>query len=388
MGSQSNGQRQILLDAAYAAQPTLAGHAEWAETHGRLHEDSIQALVDARVPRMFLPADLGGDEVDPVTCALVCETLADADPAAAWHVMVYNAARLMAATWPQATVERVWADQPDAMVAASGHSALTGVRTAQGVVVSGKNSFVSGCHHAHFVMSPLLLDDEPHMVLVPADAVEIVDNWDTLGMRGTGSNDVLIEGVEVALELVVPQRPDLVRSRGRNVYASGTLYQCPSRIVFATYVPVALSLAGRALTELVNLAQNKVPYATDQKLRERSQAQMHYGRALAKFKSVRLYFHETLDAVWQRAQRGHKPTTEERAELYLAGTHTLQTCTEVVRHVLDAAGSNVFHKSQPLERIMRDMETLKHHGFANESRYASVAQALWGATLDYPLLLR
>ena len=66
----------------------------------------------------------------------------------------------------------------------------------------------------------------------------------------------------------------------------------------------------------------------------------------------------------------------------------MQTCAEIVRHVADAAGSNVLARGQPLERIMRDMEALKHHGFANESRYASVAQVLWGAELDYPLLLR
>ena len=59
-----------------------------------------------------------------------------------------------------------------------------------------------------------------------------------------------------------------------------------------------------------------------------------------------------------------------------------------MRHVADAAGSSVLHKGQPLERIVRDMETLKHHGFANESRYGSVAQALWGADLDYPLMMR
>ena len=66
----------------------------------------------------------------------------------------------------------------------------------------------------------------------------------------------------------------------------------------------------------------------------------------------------------------------------------MQASAAVVRHVADAAGSSVFDKAQPLERIVRDMETLRHHGFANESRYGSVAQVHWDAELDYPLLLR
>ena len=49
-------------------------HAGWAEQQGRLHDRALQALVEAQVPRLFLPASLGGLEVDPVTCALACES--------------------------------------------------------------------------------------------------------------------------------------------------------------------------------------------------------------------------------------------------------------------------------------------------------------------------
>ena len=80
---------------------TIEQYASWAEQHCRLHDAAFQALIDAQVPRLFLPSSLGGLEVDPVTCALACEKLAVADTAAAWHVMVFNAARLMAAQWPQ-----------------------------------------------------------------------------------------------------------------------------------------------------------------------------------------------------------------------------------------------------------------------------------------------
>jgi len=57
-----------------------------------------------------------------VTCALVCETLAKADSVAAWHVMVLNAAKLMAAYWPSETVESLWQDNADVLVAANGHT--------------------------------------------------------------------------------------------------------------------------------------------------------------------------------------------------------------------------------------------------------------------------
>lgn len=374
---------QALLSGAQTAAALAAEHAAWAEQHGRLHSDVIAALVQAGIGRLFLPSGLGGYETDPVTCARFCETLADGDSSAAWFVMVYNSARLMAANWPQTMVEALWGDNPDAMVAASGHTPFIGIRDGDDFIVSGRNSFVSGCHHADYVMSPMLVDGQAHVVVVPASECRIVDNWDTLGMRGTGSNDVVLDQVRVPGHLVAAQA-DLKP----NALYSGTLYRCPSRVVFATYIPTALSLARRALAELDNLAGNKVPYATDMKLAKRSIAQIHYGKGLAQYRSVRGYFLHALAHVWQRAAAGDEFSAIDRADLYLAGTHTMQTCAAVVRHVADAAGSSVFDKSQPLERIVRDMETLRHHGFANESRYGSVAQVHWDVTLDYPLLLR
>ena len=372
------------MDRVAASLPVISTHAETAEARGYLTEEAVAALVAAGVPRLYLPESLGGFATDPATCALACEAIAGADTAAAWHVMVYNAARLMAWSWPDDVVAELWQADPDTMVSASGHTPLRAERDGDELIVSGQNSFVSGCHHAKYMMGPLLLDDEPHMVIVPMSQCEIVDNWDTLGMRGSGSNDVRVRDVRVpaafALSTAVARAP--------NSYYRGTLYQCPGRVVFATYVPVALSLAARAIDELENLALNKVPYASDGKLGSRPLAQQHYGRALGLYRSARVYFYDALEQTWERARRGEEFDERDRADLYLAGTHALQACAEAVRHVADAAGSSSLRRGEPLERICRDMEALRHHGFANESRFSSVAQIHLGAELDYPLLLR
>ena len=68
--------------------------------------------------------------------------------------------------------------------------------------------------------------------------------------------------------------------------------------------------------------------------------------------------------------------------------HAVQECAQVLSLVSNAAGTSVIDRKHPLERIRRDMETLRHHGFVNESRYSSVAQVFWGAEIDYPLILR
>lgn len=359
-------------------------HAGWAEQQGRLHDRALQALVEAQVPRLFLPASLGGLEVDPVTCALACEKLAVADTAAAWHVMVFNVARLMAAQWPQALVELLWADDPDTLVAASGHTPLQAVPQGDGYLISGRQRFVSGCDHASWLLSPVLIDQIPAIAVMPLAECSIEQNWDTLGMRGSGSSDVVVSELAVPkLQVVIPNP----QAAANDLY-QGTLYRCPSRIVFATYVPVALSLAARSLDLVAAMVGNKTPGGSAGSLRERNIAQLHYGKALALYRSARLLFFQSLEQTWARAVLGDDASDVDRADLYLAGTHAVQASSEAVRHCADIAATTMVTKGEALERIGRDMETLRHHGFVNESRYASVAQIHWGAELDYPQLLR
>ena len=147
-------------------------------------------------------------------------------------------------------------------------------------------------------------------------------------------------------------------------------------------------VAEQALAELSNLAEGKTPYAEDRKLKHRSLAQIKYGKALATYRASSNYFNQALVDAWARAQAGVAASAHDKADLYLAGTHAAQSAAQVVRWVADAAGTSVIYQGQPLERIVRDMETLRHHGFISESRYGSVSQVLWDAALDYQLLLR
>ena len=66
-------EQQQALERIAAVKERVAAHSGWSERACRLHEDSFAAIVEARIPRLFLPEGLGGDEVSPMTCAAVCE---------------------------------------------------------------------------------------------------------------------------------------------------------------------------------------------------------------------------------------------------------------------------------------------------------------------------
>jgi len=370
--------------------PVIVEHVESAERRGRLATPVVSAMREAGVNNLYLPRSLGGEEVDPVTCALITESIAQHDAAAAWFVMVANSPRLLAASWPAALVEMLWQDNPHTLIAASGNTLLTGEVAGTDLIVSGKIGFASGCHHADWVAAPCVIPDLDGqelrlMVLMRMEQCQILDDWDVLGMRGTGSNTVAVARVRIPRSQAVPVAAQL---KAANPYYEGALYRCPGRVSFATYVPISLAIAQRALAALDELARVKVAANSTNRLRERSIAQAKFGKALAIYRAARGYFLDALREAWERAQRGEITTDTQRADLYLAGTHGVQASAETVRLVADVAGTSAIFERGKLARVVRDMEVLRQHGFASENRYASVSQQYWGATLDYPLLLR
>jgi len=365
--------------------PVLRRHSQSAESDRRLAPEVVAALKQHGTCNLFLPRSLGGEEVDPVSCALITEELARSDTAAAWFLMVANSPKLMAASWPESLVESLWLKDPHTLVAASGHSVLQAQTAGDQLIVSGRVGFSSGCHFADYIAAPAVVDETRAMVLVPAADCVIEDDWDVLGMRGTGSNSVVLDMVRVPRANAAPIAAQLNIA---NHYYDSALYRCPGRVMFATYVPISLAVAGQALDILNNLARTKTPAATTQLLRERQVAQLKFGKALAKFRAARGYFLDSLQEAWERAESGEETTDAQRADLYLAGTHGVQASAETVRLVADAAGTSAIYEQGKLARLVRDMEVLRHHGFASENRYASVAQQMWGSKLDYPLLLR
>ena len=374
-----------ILNRVEKLKPMISDHSEWSEEKGYLHPSTIDALTQIGVPRFFLPTGLGGYEITPIECACVTEAIADIDASAAWYVMVYNAARLASATWSDEVIEMIFRENPDTLVSASGNSPYQAVEKEDCYQIDGVNHFASGCRYAKWMLSPVRLDNELATVLLPMEDCEILDDWDSLGMRGSGSNSVRANQLCVPKNLInLPSN----NSSGNNRYYSGLLYKSPARIVFATYVPIAFSLARKSLALLQDLALEKTPYATNTKLKNRKLAQSHFGEARAIYRAARSFFYEELEKAWVFTKEEREFTEEDKADLYLAGVHAVQECAQVLSLVSNAAGTSVTDRKHPLERIRRDMETLRHHGFVNESRYSSVAQVFWGAEIDYPLILR
>jgi indole-3-acetate monooxygenase len=192
---------ESLLEAVKSIEPILREHAQESEERSRLAKPVVEAMRQARLFAMWIPKSLGGLELDPMSAFRVVEEVSRIDSAAGWNLQLSIAAGPFGAWLPDEGAEEIYSK--DLIMAGALFPPAQAVPVEGGYRVTGRTPFVSGCHHCSWFIAPAHVmertgprteNGEPVTVLafLPASDGEIVDNWDTLGMRGTGSHDVAI----------------------------------------------------------------------------------------------------------------------------------------------------------------------------------------------------
>jgi 3-hydroxy-9,10-secoandrosta-1,3,5(10)-triene-9,17-dione monooxygenase len=194
---------QSVLAAVGDLLPALRERAQEAEDARTVPAESVKALAEAGFFRLLQPARYGGLEADPMTFYEAVRMIAGACGSTGWVASVLGVHAWQLALFPPAAQDEVWSADPGIRMSSS--YAPTGkARLADGGhTLSGRWSFSSGCEHASWVLLGGLVTDEQdrpvdfRTFLLPRSDYEIDDVWDTVGLRGTGSNDILVKSVLV-----------------------------------------------------------------------------------------------------------------------------------------------------------------------------------------------
>jgi indole-3-acetate monooxygenase len=217
-------------------------------------------------------------------------------------------------------------------------------------------------------------------VALRTSEVQIVDTWQSLGMRGTDSNDVAADGVFVpeARSFVVSPVYDPER------HFTGPLYRLPALAsVDVIIAPVALATARGAIDALREIVDRKTPLGSMKTIRHRPAVQFALADAEAQLRAARLLFYETLESTWKRALANETPTLEQRADLMLACAHAVRTSAHVADLMHRMGGTSGIYERSRLERHFRDAQTVRHHGFLSESRLETVGQVYLGVEPEF-----
>ncbi len=212
----------------------------------------------------------------------------------------------------------------------------------------------------------------PRLVMVPREQIKFHDTWHTIGLCGTSSGDVELDNVQIPVE-------HSYTISGQKPWCEDALYKMPYFGFLATGVAaVALGNAKSALKDIHDLALNKTPAGYSRALAEKGAVQSALAEAEAQLRSADAFYWQVLENVWQQVTNATDITPEARADLRLISTFAVRTCLQVVRTAHDIAGGTSVYKNHPLQRRLRDAETMSQHMITNASTFELVGRVRLG----------
>ncbi|HEX8768584.1 MAG TPA: acyl-CoA dehydrogenase family protein [Jatrophihabitans sp.] len=359
--------RAGLLRRAADLVPVLRNNALWSERNRRLADESVQAMTEAGIFRMRVPARYGGYECDGSTMVDVGIELGRGDGSAAFNVAAWWIMSGNVAHFPDEVQDEIFAD-PDVRIC--GTLAPTGTATPKdgGIVVSGSWNFNSGAAHSQWKLLSAILPTadggaEPIMAVVPIGDLTLVDDWDVAGLRGTGSVTTIAEDVFVPTERYLPVSAMLQERYASKLNADNPVYRGPmvgpiSAATVGKIVGLARAaeeaffdrLPGRAITNTTYTNQLEAPIT-------------HLQVAEASLKTDEAEYHARRIAalVDTKGQSGEPWTMRERAYARVSVGRICQLAHEAVTTLALASGGSSNYSSVPIQRIQRDVQAINLH---------------------------
>lgn len=376
------------------AEPLLASIAARAadtEAQRRLPADLAAELAAAGLFRQLVPRALGGAEVDVATLFANLEALGRADAATGWCVMIGGTTALISAWLPADHAAEIWAD-PD--VITGGVFAPMGRALVEGddYIVSGRWAWASGSANCRWLLGGAVIMDggelrrlpggapDHRMMVMRREAVELIDTWDALGMRGTGSGDMAARDVRVPQGRSVSFITDAPRH-------DGPLYRfAPFGLLALGIAAVASGNALGALDDLKALALAKKGQGSSRSLAERGVVQAEFAMAQADLEGARALVQAEIATAWARVVAGDALDLPARARLRLAATRLTQVAARVAAKMHELAGGTSVYASHPLGRRFRDAHVATQHVMVAPPTLELAGRVLLGLPADASML--
>ncbi|MDT7835566.1 acyl-CoA dehydrogenase family protein [Aquabacterium sp. OR-4] len=378
-----------LMAQAEAAATLLAGRSAAIEAQRALPADLANALAEAGLYRLLTPAAYGGHEAPPASFWCVIERLARADAAAAWCSFIACTSSLLAAWLPADEAAAVFgrpALKAAGVFAPRGRALPATQAGRAGWRVSGRWAWGSGTANADVISVGCLVDGAdgrpqtlpdgtPRVLSLLLDRaqVHLLDNWQAVGLCGTGSGEFEVS------EAFVPA------ARAASLFDAPVLATPLTRfplfgLLAIAIAAVAAGIAGSALAHFADSAAHGVPQAGTRPLASRATVQEAFARSSAQLHSARAWLLATVDEAWAAAQQPGALPLASRRDLRLAATHLTHTAAEVVGRVYSLAGGAAVFGTSPLQRALRDVHVATQHMMVGESTWELTGRLL----LDQP----
>ncbi|MGW8882569.1 3-hydroxy-9,10-secoandrosta-1,3,5(10)-triene-9,17-dione monooxygenase oxygenase subunit, partial [Streptomyces mirabilis] len=300
--------------------PALRERAAEAEALRRVPDTSVKEIEDTGFFQLLQPKAFGGRAADPVLFYTAVKEIAKACGSTGWVASVVGVHPWHVAQFDPRAQEEVWGQDPKTRIASS--YAPTGKATgaAGGFRLSGRWHFSSGCDHARWALLGCLVTDgegnpvDMRVFLVPRSDYRVDGVWDTVGLRGSGSNDIVVEDAFVPAHRTLGYGPvTTLRCPGHEINHE-PLYRLPYAAVFTTAVSTAMvGIAEGAYEDHLVAARESVRASHGRRAAESPFAQVRLARAAGEIDAARLQLGRNMTDLYTIARSGAEIPTELRA---------------------------------------------------------------------------
>ncbi len=368
--------------------PLIAAAGDEIERIQNIPAPVLAKIIEARLPRMLLPRSAGGDEVEPWVYLRAIEELSRHDASVGWNLFVANSAALIAPFIPLSAAKAIY-DDPRGWIAWGPPNHHTCAAVPGGYRVSGQWHFASGSRQATWmgahctVIEPdgsrrLNRFGHPTVktLLYPKSQRTPIEDWNTLGMRGTASEGYRLDDVFIPEEFTGTREDPTLRRD------PGPLYAFTMQGLYAVGVAgVAFGIARAMLEEFITLAKEKTPRGLI-RMADSPVVQSDVARREAELGSARAYLTEILKDIWDTAGDSAPIGPEARARVRLGCAQAIKVSIETTDYVYKTAGVSAIFKGTPFERRFRDMHTLSQQIQSRDAHFEAVGKIMFHGDPD------
>jgi 3-hydroxy-9,10-secoandrosta-1,3,5(10)-triene-9,17-dione monooxygenase len=348
--------------------PTLRDRAQDTEDLRRIPDESIKSLQDTGFFRLLQPARYSGYEASPVEFYRAVRLIASACGSTGWVSSVIGVHPWQLGIFEDRAQQEVWGDDPGTLISSSYAPMGRATPTEGGFTFTGRWSFSSGCDHAQWIfLGGLVMGPEGTPVdfrtfLLPRADYEIEDVWDTIGLRGTGSNDIIVN------EVFVPEYRTLSFMDTGRCYGpgqavnTGPLYKLPFASVFSCSIAIpVVGMAQGAYDSYVSWTKERVRASTGGKAADDSFNQMRIADSAAQLDGAVLQIERNLEEELDHVAKGEKIPTALRVRVRRDQVNATGAGIAAVDRLFESAGGRALRSGTPIQRFWRDAHAGRVH---------------------------
>ena len=379
-----------LLARADALVPVLRDRAPHAEELRRVPDETIRDLQDGGFFQALQPSRWAGHEIDPGAFYEAVVKIGSGCVSSGWVLSVVGVHAWHLALFPLEAQEEVWGRDASTLVASSYAPVGKVTKVDGGFRVTGTWSFSSGIDYCDWVLTGCIVPDpdnperrQGYTLLLPKSDYKVIDNWHVLGLQGSGSKAFQVE------DAFVPDHRSLNTRDVRKLEAPGlpanpaAVYRMPQMNVFLYAVATpAIGAARGMLDNFVEQGKKRVA-APGAPLAKDLHALNRVASAANRLQAAEMRLRSDFEEMLRRAEARDSFPFADRVRFRAGAGYCVGESVAAVDALFEAAGGFSIQRENPLQRIFRDVHSIRVHAANNVDRATETyGKALLG--LDDP----